>query len=186
MTSAQNLRELPNSRNHNCFGCSPVNPSGLQMRFFTDGRAVYSRVKVPEHLCGWSNIVHGGVLTTILDEVMSWSAITLLKRIALTRGIAVEFIKPVQVGGELKAEGRVRETGGRTTPSPRGSSTTRAASLVPAQAPPSRCSPRRSPGASPSRMRPPSRGSSASSISPENQMKRNAEIGLFTKSSFLG
>ena len=108
MTSAQNLRELPNSRNHNCFGCSPVNPSGLQMRFFTDGRAVYSRVKVPEHLCGWSNIVHGGVLTTILDEVMSWSAIPLLKRIALTKGIAVEFIKPVQVGGELQAEGRVR------------------------------------------------------------------------------
>jgi uncharacterized protein (TIGR00369 family) len=88
-----------------------VNPSGLQMRFFTDGSAVYSRVKVPEHLCGWSNIVHGGVLTTILDEVMSWSAIILLKRIALTRGIAVEFIKPVQVGGELKAEGRVRESG---------------------------------------------------------------------------
>jgi uncharacterized protein (TIGR00369 family) len=83
------------------------------MRFFTDGSAVYSRVKVPEHLCGWSNIVHGGVLTTILDEVMSWSAIILLKRIALTRGIAVEFIKPVQVGGELKAEGRVRETGGQ-------------------------------------------------------------------------
>jgi uncharacterized protein (TIGR00369 family) len=81
------------------------------MRFFTDGRAVYSRVKVPEHLCGWSHIVHGGVLTTILDEVMSWSAITLLKRIALTRGIAVEFIKPVQVGGELRAEGRVRESG---------------------------------------------------------------------------
>jgi len=111
MKSVQTLKELPNSRNHNCFGCSPVNPSGLQMRFFTDGSAVYSRVKVPEHLCGWSNIVHGGVLTTILDEVMSWSAITLLKRIALTRGIAVEFIKPVQVGGELKAEGRVRESG---------------------------------------------------------------------------
>jgi uncharacterized protein (TIGR00369 family) len=81
------------------------------MRFFTDGSAVYSRVRVPEHLCGWSHIVHGGVLTTILDEVMSWSAITLLKRIALTRGIAVEFIKPVHVGRELKAEGRLRETG---------------------------------------------------------------------------
>jgi uncharacterized protein (TIGR00369 family) len=113
MKTAQNLRELPNSQNHNCFGCSPVNPSGLQMRFFTDGRAVYSRVKVPEHLCGWSHIVHGGVITTILDEVMSWSAITLLKRIALTRDIAVEFIKPVQVGGELRAEGRVREKGGK-------------------------------------------------------------------------
>jgi uncharacterized protein (TIGR00369 family) len=111
MKTDRNLKELPTSRNHKCFGCSPVNPSGLQMRFFTDGSAVYSWVQVPEHLCGWSNIVHGGVLTTILDEVMSWSAITLLKRIALTRGIAVEFIKPVHMGSELKAEGRVRETG---------------------------------------------------------------------------
>jgi len=113
MKPPQNLRELPNSRNHNCFGCSPVNPSGLQMRFFSDGAAVYAQLAVPEHLCGWSNIVHGGVLTTILDEIMSWSAIHLLKRIALTRTLTVEFVKPVQVGSELRAEGRVREADGK-------------------------------------------------------------------------
>jgi uncharacterized protein (TIGR00369 family) len=113
MNPPQNLREIPNSRNHNCFGCSPVNPSGLQMKFFTDGQAVYSRVRVPEHLCGWSNIVHGGVLTTILDEIMSWSAIHILKRIALTHRMSVEFVKPVQVGGELQAEARVREAGAK-------------------------------------------------------------------------
>jgi len=109
MNLPRNLREIPNSRNHNCFGCSPVNPSGLQMKFFTDGQAVFSYVRVPEHLCGWSHIVHGGVLTTILDEIMSWSAIHLLKRIALTRSMSVEFVKPVQVGSELRAEARVRE-----------------------------------------------------------------------------
>ena len=38
MTPPKNLRELPSSRNHNCFGCSPTNPSGLRMQFFTDGR----------------------------------------------------------------------------------------------------------------------------------------------------
>jgi uncharacterized protein (TIGR00369 family) len=113
MSPQKSLRELPNSRNHNCFGCSPVNPSGLQMKFLTDGERVYSQLRVPEHLCGWSNIVHGGVLTTILDEIMSWSAIHLLKRIALTRTLTVEFVKPVQVGSELRAEGRVRETDGK-------------------------------------------------------------------------
>jgi uncharacterized protein (TIGR00369 family) len=83
------------------------------MQFFTDGTAVYSQLQVPEHLCGWSNIVHGGVLTTILDEIMSWSAIHLLKRIALTRSMTVEFIKPVQVGSALQAEARVREADGK-------------------------------------------------------------------------
>jgi uncharacterized protein (TIGR00369 family) len=112
MTPPHRLREIPNSRNHNCFGCSPVNPYGLRMQFLTDGQAVYSRVRVPEHLCGWSNIVHGGVLSTILDEIMSWSAIHLLKRIALTQTMTVEFIKPVQVGSELEAQARVRETNG--------------------------------------------------------------------------
>lgn len=113
MKPPQNLRELPNSRSHNCFGCSPVNSSGLQMRFLTDGAAVYSQLTVPQHLCGWSNIVHGGVLATVLDEIMSWSAIHLLKRIALTRTMTVEFVKPVQVGSALRAEGRVRETDGK-------------------------------------------------------------------------
>jgi uncharacterized protein (TIGR00369 family) len=83
------------------------------MKFLTDGEAVYSQLEVPEHLCGWSNIVHGGVLTTILDEIMSWSAIHQLKRIALTRTLTVEFVKPVQVGSELRAEGRVREADGK-------------------------------------------------------------------------
>jgi len=107
----EHLRELPSGENHNCFGCSPINPSGLHMRFFTDGRAVYSRLQVPPHLCGWSNIVHGGVLTTILDEIMSWAAIRLLQRIAVTRTIRVDFLKPVPVGTDLQAEGRVRAPG---------------------------------------------------------------------------
>jgi uncharacterized protein (TIGR00369 family) len=113
MNPSNSLREIPNSRNHKCFGCSPVNPSGLRMQFLTDGQAVYSRVRVPAHLCGWSNIVHGGVLSTILDEIMSWAAIHLLKRIALTRTMTVEFIKPVQVGSDLEAQARVRETNGQ-------------------------------------------------------------------------
>jgi uncharacterized protein (TIGR00369 family) len=110
MKPIDQLRELPNSRNHNCFGCSPSNPAGLRMKFFTDGQAVYSRVQVPEHLCGWSRIAHGGAITTILDEIMSWSAIHLLRRIALTQTMSVEFVKPVAVEGLLDAEGRVLET----------------------------------------------------------------------------
>jgi len=113
MNPQKKLRELPNSRNHNCFGCSPSNSFGLQMKFLTDGTAVYSQLEVPEHLCGWSNIVHGGVLTTILDEIMSWSAIHLLKQIALTRTLTVEFVKPVPVGRALRVEARVREADGK-------------------------------------------------------------------------
>ncbi|HEX5666185.1 MAG TPA: PaaI family thioesterase [Hyphomicrobium sp.] len=113
MSLNPNLKELPNSGSHNCFGCSPSNPAGLRMKFFCDGDAVYAPVSVPEHLCGWSNIVHGGVLSTILDETMSWTAIHLLKRIVLTQSMTIEFLKPVRVASALESRGRVRETNGK-------------------------------------------------------------------------
>lgn len=113
MNPSADRRELPNSDDHNCFGCSPKNAAGLRMRFTTDGEAVYTAVRVPEHLCGWSGIVHGGVLTAILDETMSWVAIHLLHRIALTQTMTVEFLKPARIGETLYASGRVRRYGGR-------------------------------------------------------------------------
>jgi len=106
-------KHLPNSRNHNCFGCSPVNPSGLQMKFYPKDSSVFSQLKVPEHLGGWNQLVHGGVLSTILDEVMSWAAIYLLKRITLTKSMTVDFLKPVYIDYPLSAEGKVLEIKGR-------------------------------------------------------------------------
>ena len=83
------------------------------MSFLAGDSSVTSHVTVPEHLCGWNNLVHGGVLSTILDEIMSWATIHLLKQIPMTKSIAVDFIKPVYVGSPLKVEGRVLEKIGR-------------------------------------------------------------------------
>ncbi len=101
------LKALPVRENHYCFGCSPLNPSGLQMRFHTDGKALFSWVTVPAHLCGWQDLVHGGVITTMLDEVMGWSTIYLLKCFPLTKSISVDFLKPVYAGKEIRVEGRL-------------------------------------------------------------------------------
>jgi uncharacterized protein (TIGR00369 family) len=113
MTSTKDYQHLPNSSDHYCFGCSPVNPSGLQMNFFADRDKVISHVTIPEHLCGWSNIAHGGVLTTILDEIMSWAALHFIKRITMTKSMNIEFIKPVYIRNPLKAEGKVLEISGK-------------------------------------------------------------------------
>jgi uncharacterized protein (TIGR00369 family) len=113
MIQGPDFKELPNSHEHNCFGCSPVNSSGLQMKFFTDDVQVISEVSVPEHLCGWSNIVHGGVLTTILDEIMSWTALYFLKRITMTRSMRIEFMKPAFIQSPLRVQGRVLEKSGK-------------------------------------------------------------------------
>jgi len=83
------------------------------MNFFAGRDTVFSNVSIPEHLCGWSNIAHGGVLTTILDEIMSWAALHFIKRITMTKSMNIEFIKPVYIRNPLKAEGKVLEITGK-------------------------------------------------------------------------
>jgi uncharacterized protein (TIGR00369 family) len=108
-----NFRQLATSASHNCFACSPVNEAGLQMKFFTNEKTVLSRVTIPDHLCGWNNVAHGGVISTILDEIMSWAAMYLLKRIVLTESMTVEFVKPVIISEIMEAEGKVLELKGK-------------------------------------------------------------------------
>jgi uncharacterized protein (TIGR00369 family) len=102
-------KPLANRDDHRCFACGPNNPAGLRMQFFTDEQSVFSSVQVPEHLCGWDNLVHGGVITTMLDEIMSWAAIYLLKTIILTKSVQVDFLKPLFIGAAVTVVGRVRE-----------------------------------------------------------------------------
>jgi len=92
-----------------CFGCGVHNPHGLKMTFATDGEGVFSEVTVPKHLGGWNNLVHGGVLSTICDEIMGWTAMYRLNKMALTKTMTVNFRKAVFMTDTLWAEGRVVE-----------------------------------------------------------------------------
>ncbi len=92
-----------------CFGCGPKNDHGLQMTFETNGIQVRSKVAIPDHLRGWSNIVHGGVLSTIADELMAWAAIHILNRFILTKQMNITFLKPVTIGSHLTALGFVKK-----------------------------------------------------------------------------
>lgn len=79
------------------------------MTFETNGLKVRSVVTVPHHLRGWSNIVHGGILSTICDEIMAWAAIVLTRRFILTRTMTTVFLKPVFTGTRLEAYGYVKK-----------------------------------------------------------------------------
>lgn len=94
------------SDNH-CFACGSKNPFGLHMTLSTNGRRVVSEVTLPGHLCGWGNLIHGGIITTLLDETMSWTAIHLLKRLILTRTMEIEFVLPVAPHQPMHTEGWV-------------------------------------------------------------------------------
>ena len=57
-----------------CFGCGQNNPIGLKLSFTKDGdtcRAEFTPNKAHQ---GWPGVVHGGILTCLLDEAMSYAA----------------------------------------------------------------------------------------------------------------
>jgi len=109
MIRKEDRKLLPNMTGHKCFGCGPMNHSGLKMEFYKNGSSILSWVTVPDHLCGWENLVHGGVLSTMLDEIMARAMMHSLRSLGLTKSMTVNFIKPVHVGREVMVEGKILE-----------------------------------------------------------------------------
>ena len=63
-----------------------------------------------ENYEGWENMVHGGILSTLLDEVMSWTVIYFKRAFFVTRKIEVKYIKPVLIGTPLTVRGKLEDT----------------------------------------------------------------------------
>jgi acyl-coenzyme A thioesterase PaaI-like protein len=56
---------------------------------------------------GWSDIAHGGIISTILDEVMSWTILYFKRCFFVTRRLEIKYIKPVKTGVPLIASGSI-------------------------------------------------------------------------------
>ena len=102
------------ANDHGCFGCGQLNAFGLQMEFRQnpEGDGVWARVVPARRFEGYLGVIHGGVITAMLDEVMAWS----LYRDAtwgMTAQMNVRFRKPVMVGEAVLAIGHILSQRGR-------------------------------------------------------------------------
>lgn len=92
-----------------CMACGKANPRGLQLDlYFADGR-VETRFRIPEYAQGFPGAAHGGILCTILDEVMAWAAIETTGRFYVTGEMTVRFLSPAVTGDEVLARGEIVE-----------------------------------------------------------------------------
>jgi uncharacterized protein (TIGR00369 family) len=93
---------------HACFGCGELNEAGLHLELHLEPGRCWAELEIPERFQGWEGVVHGGVLTTIMDEVMTWS---LIERDSwgVTARLSMDFKQPVFVGRRVRALGRVVE-----------------------------------------------------------------------------
>lgn len=111
MTSEERI-DIPKPPGYNCFACGTANPIGLNLNFFCSGDSVCSETTLGMYHVGWENIAHGGIISTILDEVMSWTILYFKRMFFLTRKMEVKYIRPVPVGTPLIIKGRLTGTTG--------------------------------------------------------------------------
>ena len=92
---------------HHCFACGTDNPIGLNMQFYRVGDMVCSDIVLERNHEGWENMAHGGIISTLLDEVMSWTVMVFKRTFLVTRKMDVKYIKPVPLGTPLTARGKI-------------------------------------------------------------------------------
>jgi acyl-coenzyme A thioesterase PaaI-like protein len=94
---------------YHCFACGTANPIGLNLQFYRFGDAVYSDITLGKNHVGWENVAHGGIVSTLLDEVMSWTIMYFKKIFLVTRKMEVKYIRPVLIGTPLIIRGEVMD-----------------------------------------------------------------------------
>jgi uncharacterized protein (TIGR00369 family) len=93
---------------HNCFACGGQNPVGMHLDIeLGDGTARTEWVPTVDFV-GWEEKVHGGILATLLDEVMAWAPAS-HDSWAVTAEMHIRFRAPANPGELLVAVGRVTD-----------------------------------------------------------------------------
>lgn len=98
----------------NCFACGKNNPNGLRLSFEVDKdkQTVKTTFVASPVFQGWDGIVHGGILSTLLDEAMA-NLVYQLGYQAVTASIEIRFKKPAPILEPLLVYGEVTEVSKR-------------------------------------------------------------------------
>jgi len=97
-----------------CFGCGGANARGMQLTFEQDDKAqrIRGTFRLGAEYQGGPGFIHGGIIATVLDEVMG--KVNRFRGVrAVTAELNVEYLKPVLVDADLVVEGYEVEKSGR-------------------------------------------------------------------------
>ena len=80
---------------YNCFGCCPANPIGLHLEFYEDGEYIISHWRPKQNYQGWVDTIHGGILSTLIDEVCGWVVTRKMQTSGYTVQLNIKFRRTV-------------------------------------------------------------------------------------------
>ena len=106
----------PNSRM--CFICGLENPVGLHLHMYETSPGVVETTYVaPEHFQGYPGVLHGGIVSSIIDEIAGRAHMgsdPTNPRFMFTAKLEVKYRKNVPIGRKLKIIGKAGKTKSRS------------------------------------------------------------------------
>jgi len=90
-----------------CFACSQENPVGLKLEPVYDGEKVTAEFTPGEFHQGWNDVVHGGILYTLLDEVTAYAMLCHGIEFGVTAKSEIRFKQVAPINELIQASGWV-------------------------------------------------------------------------------
>lgn len=99
-----------------CLGCGEKNPRGLQLKFDLDAahRRIRTRWIPTKEFQGYADIVHGGMIGLVLDELMV-NLLWKLQRPSMTAELTLRFLQPARIGEPIECEGWIASEKGSSS-----------------------------------------------------------------------
>ncbi len=102
-----------NPQINKCFGCRNANPIGLKREFEEVDDHVEAEWEPEEYYQGYINVLHGGIIATMLDEVAAWCVTVKTGTAGVTSELKVKYLKPVFMNkGKILLRARIVKTEG--------------------------------------------------------------------------
>lgn len=106
------ITNTPRSDANRCFVCGPDNPTGMRVRFRLENGMCKAEYTPKSDQCGYDGITHGGVLFSLLDDVMAnW--LFLQGERAYTAKCEIRYREPAATGIPIALEGELTGRRGR-------------------------------------------------------------------------
>jgi beta-phosphoglucomutase family hydrolase len=86
-----------------CFACSQENPIGLKLKPVHDGEKVIAEFTAGKFHQGWDNVVHGGILYTLLDEVTAYAMLCHGIELGVTAKSEIRFKQVAPINEPIQA-----------------------------------------------------------------------------------
>lgn len=90
-----------------CFGCGPDHPHGFRLAFRVEGEEVVTNFVPGEGHESAPTVMHGGLVTTVADELAGWALIALRDKFGFTGKMKSRFPRPTRIGRPVEGRARI-------------------------------------------------------------------------------